>query len=54
MRRADRLGARAAVLMGDDEIAAGTATLRDLDSGAQEAVALGALAARLKALNGAS
>ncbi|HEX3883532.1 MAG TPA: histidine--tRNA ligase [Stellaceae bacterium] len=53
MRRADRLGARAAVLMGDDEIATGTATLRDLDSGAQEAVALGALAARLKALNGA-
>src|SRR6185437_1391497 len=53
MRRADRLGARAAVLLGDDEIAAGTATLRDLDSGAQEAVALDALAARLKALNGA-
>jgi histidyl-tRNA synthetase len=50
MRRADRLGARAAVLMGDDEIGAGTATLRDLDSGAQEAVPLGALAARLKAL----
>jgi histidyl-tRNA synthetase len=50
MRRADRLGARAAVLMGDDEIAAGTATLRDLDSGAQEAVPLGGLAARLKAL----
>jgi histidyl-tRNA synthetase len=50
MRRADRLGARAAVLMGDDEIAAGTATLRDLDSGAQSAVPLGELAARLKAL----
>jgi histidyl-tRNA synthetase len=50
MRRADRLGARAAVLLGDDEIAAGTATLRDLDSGAQEAVPLGELAARLKAL----
>ena len=50
MRRADRLGARAAVLLGDDEIAAGTVTLRDLDSGAQEAVAFGALAARLKAL----
>jgi histidyl-tRNA synthetase len=50
MRRADRLGARAAVLVGDDEIAAGTATLRDLDSGAQSAVPLGELAARLKAL----
>ncbi len=50
MRRADRLGARAAVLLGDDEIAAGTVTLRDLDSGAQSAVPLGELAARLKAL----
>jgi histidyl-tRNA synthetase len=50
MRRADRLHARAAVLLGDDEIAAGTATLRDLDSGAQSAVPLGGLAARLKAL----
>jgi len=50
MRRADRLGARAAVLLGDDEIAAETVTLRDLDSGAQEAVAFAALAARLKAL----
>jgi histidyl-tRNA synthetase len=50
MRRADRLGARVAVLLGDDEIAAGTVTLRDLDSGAQSAVPLGELAARLKAL----
>jgi histidyl-tRNA synthetase len=49
MRRADRLGARAAVLLGDDEIAAGTVTLRDLDGGAQSAVPLGELAARLKA-----
>ena len=50
MRRADRIGARAAVLFGDDELAAGTFTLRDLDSGAQEAVPLGELAARLKVL----
>ncbi len=49
LRRADRIGARAAVLIGDDEIAAGTATLRDLDSGAQQAVPLGDLAARLGA-----
>jgi histidyl-tRNA synthetase len=35
MRRADRLHARAAVLIGDDEIARNTATLRNLDSGAQ-------------------
>lgn len=52
MRRADRIGARAAVLLGDDELARGTATLRDLDSGEQSAVALDALPARLKALVG--
>jgi histidyl-tRNA synthetase len=50
MRRADRLGARAAVLLGDDELARGTATLRDFDSGAQSEVELDALAARLKTL----
>ena len=52
MRRADRIGARAAVLLGDDELARGAATVRDLDSGAQSEVALDALAARLKALCG--
>ena len=52
MRRADRIGARAAVLLGDDEIVRGEATLRDFDSGAQEAVALTGLTARLKALAG--
>ncbi len=50
MRRADRIGARAAVLLGDDEIARGAVTVRDLDSGAQAAVPLADLAARLKAL----
>jgi histidyl-tRNA synthetase len=50
MRRADRIGARAAVLIGDDELAADTATLRDLDSGEQSAVPLAELQARLKAL----
>ena len=39
MRRADRIGARAAVLLGDDELARGTATVRDLDSGEQSEVA---------------
>ena len=52
MRRADRIGARAAVLLGDDEIARGEATLRDFDSGAQQAVPLAGLAAHLKALAG--
>lgn len=50
MRRADRIGARAAVLLGDDELARGVATLRDLDSGEQSEVALDALAPRLGAL----
>jgi histidyl-tRNA synthetase len=52
MRRADRIGARAAVLLGDDELARGIATLRDLDSGEQSEVALDALPARLHALCG--
>jgi histidyl-tRNA synthetase len=52
MRRADRIGARAAVLLGDDELARSAATVRDLDSGAQSEVALDALAARLAALCG--
>ena len=49
MRRADRIGARAAVLLGDDELARGAATVRDLDSGEQSEVPLDALAARLAA-----
>ncbi len=52
MRRADRIGARAAVLIGDNELAQNAATLRDLYSGAQELVPLGDLPARLKALAG--
>jgi histidyl-tRNA synthetase len=50
LRRADRLGARAAVLLGEDELARGAASLRDLDSGAQSEVPLAELPARLKAL----
>ena len=49
MRRADRIGARAAVLLGDDELARGAATVRDLDSGEQSEVPLDALADRLLA-----
>jgi histidyl-tRNA synthetase len=49
MRRADRVGARAAVLLGDDELARGVATVRDLDSGDQSEVALDALIERLAA-----
>jgi histidyl-tRNA synthetase len=35
MRRANRLNARAAVLLGDDEAARDVVTVRDLDSGEQ-------------------
>ena len=44
MKRADRAGARAAVLIGADELAADAATVRDLDSGEQSRVSLDTLA----------
>lgn len=47
MKRADRAGARAAVLIGADELADGTATVRDLDSGEQGRVTLDTLAEAL-------
>ena len=40
MKRANKLRARLAVILGEDEIRAGTVTVRDLDSGEQEEVAL--------------
>lgn len=52
MRRADRINARAAILIGDNELAQNAATVRDLDSGAQELVPLADLPVRLKALIG--
>jgi histidyl-tRNA synthetase len=51
MRRADRVRARAAVLIGEDEIGRGVATVRDLDSGAQDEVLLAELSAKLAALD---
>ncbi|HXO00852.1 MAG TPA: His/Gly/Thr/Pro-type tRNA ligase C-terminal domain-containing protein, partial [Stellaceae bacterium] len=54
MRRANRINARAAVLIGEDEAARNVVTLRDLDSGEQNEVPmdleLKGLRARLKAL----
>ena len=47
MKRADRAGARAAVLIGADELAADAATVRDLDSGEQSRVSLDTLAEAL-------
>jgi histidyl-tRNA synthetase len=43
LRRANRIDARFAVLLGDDELARRAATVRDLDSGVQQEVALTAL-----------
>ena len=47
MRRANKVGARAAVILGDDELAQNAATVRDLDSGEQELVSLDALSEHL-------
>jgi histidyl-tRNA synthetase len=52
LRRANRIGAFAAILLGDDELAHGAATLRDLGNGQQSEVLLTELPARLKALAG--
>ena len=41
MQRANKLNARAAVILGDDELAKGVVQLKDLDSGEQREVALG-------------
>ena len=48
MKGADRSGARWAVILGDDELAAGEVTLRDLVSGEQTSVARSELPAKLK------
>lgn len=56
MRRANRVNARAAVLIGEEEIARSVVTLRDMDTGEQSDVpmdsALGELRTRLRALYG--
>ena len=48
MERANRTNARAAVIIGDDDIANGVAQLKDLTTGTQEPVPLAHLPARLK------
>ena len=48
MQRANKLNARAAIIIGDDELAKGVAQLKDLDSGEQREVAFDALAGALK------
>jgi histidyl-tRNA synthetase len=48
MERANRIGARAAVILGPDDLAAGVAQVKDLTTGTQTAVKLADLAAHLK------
>jgi histidyl-tRNA synthetase len=47
LERANRIVARAAVILGDDDIARGVAQVKNLATGEQEAVALPEIAARL-------
>ena len=48
MERANRSGARAAVILGETEVARSVAQLKDLATGEQQEVALTELAARLR------
>jgi histidyl-tRNA synthetase len=50
LRRANKLGARAAVLIGEDEIGRGVVALRDLDTGVQSEVAIAELPSQLALL----
>lgn len=50
LKRADKLGARVAVIVGDAELDAGTVVLKDLARGAQQTVGHGELEARLHQL----
>ncbi len=49
LNRANKINARAAVMLGDDELAKGVATVRDMQTGDQAEVALDALEAHLDA-----
>ncbi len=48
MQRANKLNARAAIIIGDDELAKGVVQVKDLDSSEQREVALGKLVEALK------
>jgi histidyl-tRNA synthetase len=50
MKRANKIEARIALVLGEDELARGAVTFRDLDAGSQEEVPLDGLAERLKDL----
>jgi histidyl-tRNA synthetase len=48
MERANKAGARAAIILGEDDLKAGVAQVKDLASGTQDAVRLSEVAQRLK------
>ena len=48
MERANRIGARAAIIIGDDDIAAGVAQLKDFSTGEQQAIPLAELVQKLR------
>jgi histidyl-tRNA synthetase len=48
LERANRIGARAAVILGEDDLARGVAQVKDLATGTQDAVPLAEIAARLR------
>ena len=50
MKRADKIGARVALLLGEDELERGVVTLRDLDSGEQQELSREALQSALTSL----
>lgn len=50
MKRANKLNARAAILLGEDELAQDVCTFRDLDKGEQKEIALTSLGSALAAL----
>ena len=52
MRRADKINAAAALILGEDELARDSVTLRDLDSGEQSQVPLAEIADRLARYRG--
>jgi histidyl-tRNA synthetase len=47
LKKADRAGVRIAVILGSDEIAGGTAQLRDLTAGTQDEIAQADLSSHL-------
>jgi histidyl-tRNA synthetase len=52
MRRADRLGARYVLIVGEDELASGKVLLRDMESKSQEQVEIGEVVEKLSTFSG--